>query len=68
LVFQLYVGQYGLVEIWAFIAGHSWSCPLDSTLGFPTPGGSAGIYGYWIQPIVDGLSGLLFPAYWLAAQ
>jgi hypothetical protein len=26
-----------------------------------SPGGSAGAYGYWVQPAADGYSGLLFP-------
>ncbi|XP_071681315.1 uncharacterized protein [Lolium perenne] len=48
--------------------GYSSSCALDSTLGFPSSGGPAQGFGYWVQSAVGGHSGLLFPGYWMATQ
>jgi hypothetical protein len=50
-----------------FFAGYSPSYPLDSAMGVLAPEGSAGGYGYWMQPAADGCSGLLFSGYWVAA-
>jgi hypothetical protein len=36
-------------------------------MGFPSPGGQAGTYGYWMQPAPDGRSGFV-PVGWLAAD
>jgi hypothetical protein len=33
---------------------------LDRAMVSTSPGGSAGAYGYWMQPIADGCTGLLF--------
>jgi hypothetical protein len=71
LVFQLYVNQYGLVvkniifnkQGYKFFAGASSGGALDPTMVLPSPGGSARVYGYWLQPNVDGRPGLLFPGY-----
>jgi hypothetical protein len=47
--------------------GTSAGDALDSSMVLPPPGGSAGAYGYWLQPNADGCSRLLFPGYWVAA-
>lgn len=48
-------------------SGYSTCCALDTAMVSLAPGGSAGAYGYWMQPAVVGCSGLLFPGYWMAA-
>ena len=62
LGFQPYVGLFGSAEIilcltildLSIFAGYSHGCSLDSVVGFPTTGRSAGTFGYWVQPIADG--------------
>nr|XP_051184175.1 uncharacterized protein LOC127298326 [Lolium perenne] len=50
------------------VIGYPARCSLDSTMGFPSPFGTAGGYGYWMQPDASGCSGLLFPGYWVATH
>jgi hypothetical protein len=33
-----------------FFACYSYGYTLDSAMAFPIPGGSAGMYGFWMQP------------------
>jgi hypothetical protein len=46
--------------------GYQFGGALDQAMVLPPPGGSAVIYGYWMQPSADGRSGFLQPG-WLAA-
>jgi hypothetical protein len=54
LVFQLCVGPYETAGMIVFLidkrvqifAGYFSSCALDTVMGLPTPGVSAGDYGY----------------------
>ncbi|XP_051210506.1 uncharacterized protein [Lolium perenne] len=52
----------------SFAQGYSSSCALDTVMGFPTTGGSAQGYGYWMQQAAVGYSGFLLPGYWMATQ
>jgi hypothetical protein len=31
-----------------------YGCALDTIMVHASPGGSAGAYGYWVQPVADG--------------
>jgi hypothetical protein len=50
-----------------FLAGYPTCYSLGSTLGFLTPGGSSGEYGYWMQPAANGCPGLNFSG-WVATH
>jgi hypothetical protein len=59
--------QYYLSQInrFQFFAGYVNGCTLDPSMVLYPPGGSAGPYGYWLQPAPDGCLGLLFLGYWM---
>nr|XP_051203212.1 uncharacterized protein LOC127316786 [Lolium perenne] len=50
------------------VIGYPASCSFNSTMGFTSPNGAAGGYGYWMQSDASGCSGLLFPDYWVATS
>jgi hypothetical protein len=39
---------------------------LDTVISFPSTGGSAQGYGYWLQQAAGGYSGFLIPGYLVA--
>ncbi|XP_071675626.1 uncharacterized protein [Lolium perenne] len=50
------------------VIGYPTRCSLDSPMGFTSPYGTTGGYGYWMQPDAGGCSGLLFPGFWMATH
>jgi hypothetical protein len=50
-----------------FFAGYLPSYALNSAMGSSSPEGSAGYYGYQLQPAPEGCSVLLFSGYRMAA-
>lgn len=40
---------------------------LGAAMGAPSPAGSAGYYGFWMEPTGDGCTGYLVPG-WLAGS
>jgi hypothetical protein len=73
LVFQLYVGQFGIVvmilctsngkESTIFFAGYPYGGTLDPAMALPCPGGSVRMHGYYVQPPTDGCAGYFLPLY-----
>jgi hypothetical protein len=58
-IFSIYL-YFTATMYFIFFAGYSTSYPLDRAMVSTSPGGSVGAYGYWMQPIADGCTGLLF--------